>query len=317
MSLGEIRIIAPSTSWEAEDEDNYTKAAEHLRSIGYTAVFGEYVRDIDTFDTASPKKRASDLHSAYSDPQVKAVMALNGGWLLNSMLPHIDWDIIRDNPKPMIGYSDVTVLLNAIYAKTGVTTYLGPNFGTLKGEHDHYFTLNSLRRAIECEPSVELVASENWWFSKSDETFETKPYHTIQKGEGEGVLIGGNLGSFYLLQGTEYQPSLERPTILAIEDDDEAAPYSLKEVDRRLESILQLPHMRENLRGILIGRFEPTSNVPNEAITEMVVGKNLSEVPIVSGIDFGHTLPMATLAIGSVARISATVSQTKIVTNIP
>ena len=115
-----------------------------------------------------------------------------------------------------------------------------------------------------------------------------------------------------MLQGTEYQPSFKSKFILAIEDDDEAGVYTAREFSRRFESLLQLPNVRKNLQGVIIGRFQPNGKVSENDIVNIVASKRLGGIPVVSGVDFGHTLPMLTLPIGGKVKISA--SDTAIIT---
>ncbi|HEY5137996.1 MAG TPA: LD-carboxypeptidase, partial [Methylococcales bacterium] len=213
-------------------------------------------------------------------------------------LPYIDWSLVKSNPKPLIGFSDITILLNAIYAKTGNSGYLGPNFRTLGHDKEWKYTLDGLEIALKQLYPQEVARSNEWGVKKSDH-FKTKPWKAISPGKAEAVLIGGNIGTFYLLVGTEYQPSFDKPFIFALEDDDEAGEYTARETSRRFESLLQQPNFRKNLKGLIIGRFQPASKVKQSEIESIVAAKQLGEIPVVSGVDFGHALPMLTLPIGA------------------
>jgi len=300
-----IRVIAPSTSWKKDRAAAYTRAQKTMERFGFEVSFGQYVSDIDVIDSADAAKRAQDINDAFSDTNIDAIMAINGGWLANSVLPYLDWDAVKQNPKPFIGYSDITVLLNAIYAKTGNLGLLGPNLGTFGYKHGQDFTAEWLTKALKGKPPYELRKSTKWGVGRSRKQYKTSDWRVLQTGTAQGTLLGGNIATFYLLQGTEYMPRFDNDIILAIEDDDEAGEYTLREFDRRLESLLQQPAARKYIKGIIIGRFQPASKVNVSELAQVIASKNLKGVPVIGGVDFGHTVPMITLPIGGKVKISA------------
>lgn len=307
----EIRVIAPSRSWsEKKYRREYERAKERLESLGYEVTFGKSIKNILHYGTAAREDRAKDFNDAYRDKNVKLVMALSGGWSANEILPLINWQTVRENPKPLIGYSDITVLLHAIHAKTGVSGFLGPNFSTLGRMPEWQYTLNSFAAAMKDSSQQPTKSSE--WGMRGGKRHKTKAWKPLRTGEAEAVLLGGNLGTLYLLQGTEYQPTFDQPFLFLLEDDDEAGQYTAREVSRRFESLLQLPGFKDNLQGLLIGRFQPDSNVSEKDIVSIVESKNLASVPIACNIDFGHTLPMLTLPIGQKVSLRITTNTVSI-----
>jgi muramoyltetrapeptide carboxypeptidase LdcA involved in peptidoglycan recycling len=270
--------------------------------LGYKVSYGENIRAVFQQGTATAQTRADDLNAAFADPNVRAVLAVAGGWSANEVLPLIDWEMVRKNPKPLIGFSDITVLLNAFYAKTGAVQFLGPNFGTLGKMLEWRYTLENFQAALSGAPT-ELRRSRHWGESRQ-KTYATKPWRILQRGAAKATLLGGNLGTFYLLQGTEYCPKFDQPFIFALEDDAEAGDLTAREVSRRFESLLQLPNFRANLRGLIVGRFEPDSHTSVKEISEIISSKNLRpEIPIILNLDFGHTLPLLTLPIGGTVKL--------------
>ena len=107
----EIRVIAPSYFKEPEDEPRDKCSIQQLESMGFRVSYSKYVDEHYHLGTAKVEHRVSDLHDAVSDKTVKLIMAHSGGWSTNEMLPKIDWDLLKANPKPLIGYSDLTVLI--------------------------------------------------------------------------------------------------------------------------------------------------------------------------------------------------------------
>ena len=109
----EIRVIAPSQSWgKRRYQRGYERAKERLESLGYKITYGQSVKNVLHFGTATREDRAKDFNEAYRDKNVKLVMALSGGWSANEILPLIDWKIVRTNPKPLIGFSDITYCIS-------------------------------------------------------------------------------------------------------------------------------------------------------------------------------------------------------------
>jgi len=301
----EIRVIAPSMSWHRKQQAAYERAVKFLESQGFVVSFGRNVKAEERFGTGPVEARLQDLHDAYADAKVKAIIALGGGWSANALLPGIDWELLRRNPKPLIGFSDITVLVNAVFAMTGTVNYLGPNFSGLGRRKGSEYSRENLLNVLTGSQPPSLVKSRQWLREDAGPLVKTRPWKVLQAGTAEGTLVGGNIGTFYLLQGTPYQPRLDRPIILAVEDDDEAGKNSAREFDRRLESLLQLPGMRENLRGVLVGRFQPSSGVTLPDVAYILTRMQLGGIPIMYDLDFGHTWPMMTLPIGGEVQIRA------------
>lgn len=309
----EIRVVAPSMSYRKSSANRYLKSAKVLEGLGYTVTFGSNIKNVDFYVTATPQDRADDLNAAYQDKKVKAIIAIHGGWSANEVLPLIDWSIVRNNPKPLIGFSDITVLHNAIYAMTGYPSYLGPNLGKLSGAISSDYTVNYLDSVLKQEFPVHLSKSKKWSPGRGEKARKTQNWNVISAGQAEGILLGGNLGTFHLLQGTPYQPEFDKDYILVAEDDAQSGKYTGREFSRKLESILQIPGARDNLRGLLVGRFEPDAKVRPMEFKMVLKSKNLGNIPIISNMDFGHTIPMVTLPVGGLARVSASPEKCEVV----
>jgi muramoyltetrapeptide carboxypeptidase len=305
-SNDEIRVIAPSCSrYKRGHTVKYRLAQKRLEDLGYKVTFGKNVASVLHLGTASAELRAQDFNQAYADKNVKLVMAMHGGWAANEILPLIDWQLVRDNPKPLIGFSDITVLVNAVYAMTGQVCYLGPNFGTLGSSAEWRYTLDNFNAAVSGELPKNLNKSKHWRERGSEVLHRTKPWQVLQPGSAQGTLIGGNSATFYLLQGTPYQSKFEDDFILAFEDDDESGKYTLREFSRQLDSLLQQPGARKYLKGMVIGRFQSGAKISSKDLASVIISKNLGDIPVIAGVDFGHTLPLLTLPIGGRVSISA------------
>ncbi|NTU46837.1 hypothetical protein HGA88_04395 [Candidatus Roizmanbacteria bacterium] len=157
------------------------------------------------------------------------------------------------------------------------------------------------------ESPYEVLASKEWiddrWAGDQENRVfhKNEGYRVINEGVAEGAIVGGNLCTLNLLQGTEYMPSLKN-TILFLEDDSMSEPFTF---DRDLQSLIHQPEFTE-VKGIVFGRFQTESHMTNELLVKIVeTKKELAGLPIISGADFGHTTPMITIPIGGTARISA------------
>ena len=116
----EIRVIAPARSLGIISPENREIATKRLEELGFTVSFSDHVEEQDEFDSSSLQSRIADLHAAFEDKNVKGMFTVIGGFNSNQLLKYIDYDLIKKNPKILCGYSDITALSNAIYAKTGM-----------------------------------------------------------------------------------------------------------------------------------------------------------------------------------------------------
>lgn len=307
----EVRVIAPSMSLKIISEENIRYAVKALEDLGLKITFGKNVNEIDIMDSSSVISRIEDLHEAFADKNVKAILAVIGGSNANQLLSYIDYELIKKNPKIFCGYSDITALQNAIYCQTGLITYSGPQFSTFAMQKGFEYTLDYFKKIFFEDKSMVVMPSEYWsddaWFlDQENRTFiPNEGYWIIQKGQAKGTIIGGNLCTLQLLHGTPYMPLLEN-TILFIEADSiTREEVDALEFDRDLQSLIHQPNFNQ-VKGILIGRFEKKFNIDLEKLKFIINTKNeLKNIPIIANVDFGHTSPMFTFPIGGACEIKA------------
>lgn len=300
-----VRLIAPATSLAIVSEENQRIADERLAALGLRTSSGAHIGEQNAFDSSSVRSRIADFHAAFADPEVRLVLAVIGGYSSNQLLRHIDWELVRRNPKALSGFSDITVLGNAIFAKTGVVTYSGPAYANFAERQYFDYTLDMFRRCLFEDRPIDVRSSAVWTDDKwyRDQTnrcpIPNLGYQAIHDGEAEGTIIGGNLCSLNLLQGTEYMPSLA-DSILFLE---ESELSSLREFDRNLQSLLHLPDA-VGIRGIVIGRFQRAAGATPELIQQLIETKpEIAHIPVVAGADLGHTQSMITFPVGGRAHL--------------
>ncbi|MCY9190543.1 S66 peptidase family protein [Bacillus mojavensis] len=303
----EIRIVSPATSMSILTNEAKLHAKTTLEQLGFRVTIAEHAEELNEFQSSSIESRVSDLHSAFFDPDVKAILTTLGGFNSNQLLRYLDYEKIKQNPKIFCGYSDITALANAIYKKTGLVTYSGPHFSTFAMKKGLEYIKNYFLACCASDEAFEILPSQEWsddqWFLDQ----ENRHFHphsgpiVIQDGYAEGTLIGGNLCTLNLLQGTEYFPETDN-TILLIEDD---YMSDANMFDRDLQSLIHLPSF-SNVKGILIGRFQKASNVSIDHVKAIIgTKKELSGLPVVANINAGHTSPIATFPIGGTCRLEA------------
>ena len=292
LKLGdEVRVIAPSRNLTEVRQDVHHHAIDFWKREGFNLTFSKNSREVGKFHSSSITSRVEDIHEAFCDPNVKLVITCLGGFNANQLLRHLDYDLIARHPKILCGFSDITALHNAIYAKTGLVTYHGPHYGTFAFDREVEYTRKAFFDCVMNDMPIVITPSE-----------AAAKYHTIQEGACEGTIIGGNLCTLNLLQGTPYMPDM-RDKVLFLEDDNIMGPYFSYEFDRNLESLLQIDGA-DTIKGIVFGRFDDSCGLTVETITDIIQNKVPDNIPVIFGADFGHVFPMITFPIGGTAKIS-------------
>lgn len=295
-----VRIIAPSRSLSLISQESRELANKRFEDMGLKITFGKHVEEIDSFASTTIESRIADLHDAFTDKSVKAVITVIGGFNSNQLLRYIDWNLIKENPKIFCGYSDITALNNSIFTKTGLITYSGPHYSTFGQKLYLDYTIEYFKKCLFSDQSFDLEASKEWsddaWYKNQDDRhlISNEGYLCINEGEAEGTILGANLCTFNLLHGTEYMPDLT-DSILFIEDDEESVPHTF---DRDLQSLVHLPGFSK-VKGIVIGRFQNASKMTNQLLKQIIkTKKELEKLPVIANVDFGHTDPKITFPIG-------------------
>lgn len=308
-----IGIFSPSSPATVTAYKRYERAKNFLKNKGFIIVEGKLAGISEIYRSGSPKERAEEFNQLLLDPEIKMIMSTIGGTNSNSILPYINYEAFKNKPKLVVGYSDVTAVLLALYAKTGITTYYGPalipsfgEFQPLVDDTYNYFSNyfmedNNLPYEV---PMPKFWSDEpvNWLKKTVDKTLYQNEWITVQGGSAEGRLIGGNVNAMYGFIGTSYFPEIESGDILLIEDSMKNASIVEKNF-----AMLKLHGFFDKIAGIILGKHERyddlgTGKHPADLLVEQVGNTN---IPILGEFDTCHTHPMHPLAIGKNIRLDA------------
>jgi len=290
-----VGLIAPASYtfdlWKLDD------AALRVEALGLKSKFGKYVRGRRGFLSGTEAERLEDFHSMFADRDVAGVFCLQGGYGTPRLLDRLDYDLIRRNPKILLGYSDITGLHLAIHRKTGLVTFHGPNMiGNLPP-----WSLELLKKALFSSAPIGELTNP----TEEDPLNREFPLRTVAPGTARGRITGGNLTLISSTMGTPYEVDT-KGKILFLEDTGEA-PYR---IDRMLVQ-LRLAGKLQEAAGIVFGTC--TDCAPSRSGFELSL--SLSEVldellgslgkPVLAGLLFGHTKEKATIPIGVEAELDA------------
>lgn len=315
-----IGIFSASSPISATIPIRFDRGTAFLKSKGYRVIHGALRGQQDHYRSGSIAQRADEFNQLLYDPDIHVLMASIGGNNTNSILPYIDYAYLKKHPKIIIGYSDTTALLLAIYAKTGLTTFYGPAAASSFGELPPFvdWTFQNFQQILSKDlslpytyplPPVWTDEYINW--SQQDRSKEQYPnrWICVHPGCVHGRLIGGNLNTMEGFFGTEYMPPIQDGDILFLED-------SLKDACtiERSFSLLKLAGVFDKVSGIILGKHEKfddngTGRAPYEILLE-VLGS--PQIPILADFDCCHTHPMLTLPIGCTVLLDADHTQLKL-----
>ena len=242
------------------------------------------------------------MEAAFANETIDAILTTIGGFNCNELLPYLDFDLIAQNPKIFCGYSDTTALLNAIYAKTGMQTYMGPAYSSFKMEQGQQYQTTSWLNAVtqdtyQLTPSLEW-SSDAWYLPNAPRTFYPTEWKVYNPGQASGIAIGGNISTLNLLTGTEFAPRPDKYVLFLEEAEDD--DYLI--IARHLTSLLQA---YPNPQAVVFGRF-PKETEMTEEILLTILDKHpiLKKVPVLYDLDFAHTQPLFTITIGGQVEIN-------------
>jgi muramoyltetrapeptide carboxypeptidase len=269
-----------------------------LAAMGLVAKAGRFVTARYGYLAGTDRQRADDINAMYADEGVRAVFAVHGGWGSARLFPYLDWELIRRNPKLLVGMSDITALHLAFAARTGFPTIHAPNAGN--GWLD--ISLSSFTSlAFAGDTPLFRNPDANALDPPAQERWRTT---TIRPGKASGRLLGGNLSVLASLVGTPWLPSFEG-AILFIEETGEAE----YRIDRMLTHLAEAGILGK-AAGIVFGQCTRcTAGIPNYIgfTVPQILAQHLSplNVPVFSGANIGHVANQLAIPVGVRAEIDA------------
>lgn len=290
-----LGLVAPG-SYISEEE--LQDSIKNLNQLGFDAKYSDRILLQSGYFAGSDKDRADDLMEKFADKNVKGIVCARGGYGCSRILPMLDYDVIRQNPKVLIGYSDITALLYGIYQQAGVVSFHGP-VGTSTFND---YSVNNFKRVL-VEPE------RNALFTNSTSGTDENIYGvtTIVDGKGKGRLVGGNLSIMVSLIGTKYDVNYSKKIVFIEEVGEE--PYR---VDRMLTQLIESGKF-DHASGIMMGIFrkceiKKESDLTSKSFTLMEVLKDRLgklKIPVVYGMSFGHVTDKFTIPFGALAELDA------------
>lgn len=249
---------------------------EHvLLELGLIPVFGRYIYEKDSVFSGTGRERAEDLMDAYRDDAIKVIFDISGGDIANEILPHLDYACIARSDKLFWGYSDLTTVINAIYAKTGKPS-----------------VLYQIRNLIDANGEQQIRDFSNTMFQNGKDLFSFH-YHFVQRERMQGIVAGGNIRCLLKLAGTEYWPDLNGK-ILLLESRSGEVPQMVTYLSQ-----LKQTGAFDIINGILLGTFtEMKVRGCTPDIVELVKQYAGGELPVAVTEEIGHGTDSKGIIIG-------------------
>ncbi len=274
-----ISIIAPSGG--VESDENLLRATAYLKSLGYNVKWGKNVLKTNKYLAGTDNERLEDLHNAFKDKGINAIIALRGGYGAIRLINKIDYNLIKQNPKIFAGYSDITGLSAMLLKHSGLITYSAPMInGDFGIKSKDKFTIDNFFKTVATTEKQEIKAQT-----------------ILKEGKASGITFGGNLATLVSLCGLDFIPN--QKFIFFAEDLNEPV-YKL---DKMFTQLLNIEEFRKNISGIVFGEFldidndEWLNSLQKEIVQEL-------KVPAISGLKITHAREKLTIPIGIESAIS-------------
>ena len=274
-----ISIIAPSGG--VKSDENLLRATAYLKSLGYNVKWGKNVLKTNKYLAGTDNERLEDLHNAFKDKGINAIIALRGGYGAIRLINKIDYNLIKQNPKIFAGYSDITGLSAMLLKHSGLITYSAPMInGDFGIKSKDKFTIDNFFKTVATTEKQEIKAQT-----------------ILKEGKASGITFGGNLATLVSLCGLDFIPN--QKFIFFAEDLNEPV-YKL---DKMFTQLLNIEEFRKNISGIVFGEFldidndEWLNSLQKEIVQEL-------KVPAISGLKITHAREKLTIPIGIESAIS-------------
>lgn len=279
-----IGVVAPSNPIIGDNIEEINKAKNIIENLGFRVKFSKNLISNTNEYSATAKEKAEDINEMFADKEVKMIWCAKGGENSNSTFEYLDFELIKQNPKIICGYSDITSITNIITEKTGLVTFSGTNFKTIATDETEYSLNEALNRFVN--GSLEF-----------GNTLEG--YKTIKEGTVEGKLIGGNLSLTRAMVAGKYNIDFTNKILFLEELGFETGPALVSNY---------LYYMKQNevfekIKGIWLGNYTHESGITLEKILIDIIGDEFKG-PIIKSENFGHIENKTVIPIGINAKIN-------------
>jgi muramoyltetrapeptide carboxypeptidase len=276
-----VGIVAPASHIPRGNEEFLHRGAERIREMGFKVQYSpSLLKRKHLYLAGTDEERARELMEMFLDPEIKAILCARGGYGTQRIIPYLDADLIRDHPKPLVGCSDITVLLIFLLQQCFVTTFHGPNVATrqfVEGDAE-------MAQALKDTLSGSLSATEI-------------TCSVLREGEAQGEIIGGCLSCLVTTVATPYEPDLQGKILFA-EDVDEP-PYKIDRMLTHLKSVGKL----QGIRGVVFGQM-PGCDTDKALLREVILDALVEiEGPVLFGFPSGHGVRNRTIPLGTTVGI--------------
>ena len=278
-----IGVVAPSAPIVGINIEQLENARKIVEKDGFKVKYSKNLFLNTNGYSSTAKEKSEDINEMFKDKEVKMIWCAKGGASSNTTFEYLDYELIKNNPKIICGYSDITSLTNMITEKTGLVTFSGTNFKTIATDETDYSYKEAIKRFED--GSLELGR-------------EGEEYKTIQEGVAEGELIGGNLNLISNMVCGKYSINFTNKILfleeLGLETDPEMASKCLY--------FMKQNGVFDKIKGFWIGNYEHESGFTLEKIVKDVL-EDEYKFPIIKSNNFGHTETKTVIPIGTKARI--------------
>ena len=270
-----IGIIALSG---ACDREKVEQAKANIEAMGFKVKLSKNIYDQNRYLAGSDEDKISELESFFEDDEIKLILCARGGYGAIRLINKIDYSILKVNPKPFCGFSDVTALLLMIYRKTGLVTYHGP------------------MACSDFAGGVNDFTRQNFFKVINEEQLCFEGAKIYKEGVAEGILWGGNLATVVSLCGQDFIPY--RDFIFFAEDLNEP----VYKIDRMFQQLINISQFKKYCKGIVLGDFLDADNEKwlDEYFNEL---SERLQIPVIGGFKISHDVEKITIPIGKYAKL--------------
>jgi muramoyltetrapeptide carboxypeptidase len=322
-----ISIISPSAGLGELFPHRVKAGIQALERMGFRVKVEKNALGRKGWVSGTVEERLDDLHSAFADPEVKCIITSIGGDHSNQLLKHIDYELIRNNPKIFVGYSDISVLHYALQSKAGIRTFYGPCLISEFGEYPDIFDYSkeSFDKTLLEGAAGEILPSEGWtddfldWFDEDNHTrkrtlYPSNGYEWWKTGRAEGVILGGCVPSINHALGTEYWIDPKGSLFfIDIPEGGPGEPMDMAVLDSFFAD-LDNAKMFENISGLIIGRpYRFSDDLCSELKGLVLKYAGLYGYPILYNANIGHCAPNITFPFGVLAEIDSSKNAFRII----